>query len=61
MDINLILGALGLKGIAILLLGIFVVVFILKKLIKLAVIVAIIAFLVYYGLPLLHSAASSIH
>lgn len=60
-QVNVLMGALGIKGIILMLLGIFIVVFILKKLIKLAVMIAIIAFLIYYGMPLIQSAASGIH
>lgn len=51
-------AGLGLNGILILVFGIFVVVFILKKLFKLAITIAVIAALIYYGLPILQATMS---
>jgi len=50
-----IFAGLGLKGILIIGLGIAAVGFILKKLFKLAITLAIILVIVYYGLPILQS------
>ena len=50
-----ILAGLGLKEILIIGLGIVAVGFILKKLFKLAITIAIILALVYYGLPILQT------
>ena len=50
------LAGLGLQQILILGLGIVAVVFILKKLFKLAITIAVIIALVYYGLPILQNA-----
>lgn len=49
------LAGLGLQEILILGLGIVAVVFILKKLFKLAITIAVIIALVYYGLPILQT------
>ena len=48
-------AGLGLQEILILGLGIVAVVFILKKLFKLAITIAVIIVLVYYGLPILQN------
>jgi hypothetical protein len=48
-------AGLGLNEILVLVLGIVVIVFILKKLIKLAIIIAVIAAIVHFGLPLLQN------
>lgn len=48
-------AGLGLQEILILGLGIVVVGFVLKKLFKLAIIIAVIIALVYYGLPILQA------
>lgn len=58
---NLMIGAFGFKGIVFLVLGIFVVVFLLKKLFKLAILIALIAFLIHYGLPIIQSVTTGIH
>jgi len=52
------IAGLGLQEILIIGLGIVVVVFILKKLFKLAITIAIIIALVYYGLPILQTLIS---
>jgi len=52
------LATLGFNELLILVLGIFVVVFVLKKLFKLAITIAIIAGVIYFGLPLLQTAMS---
>lgn len=49
---------LGLNGILILVFGVFVVVFIFKKLFKLAITIAVIAALIHYGLPILQTSFS---
>ena len=49
------LAGLGLKEILVVVLGIFVVVFILKKLFKLALTIAVIIALVHFGLPILQT------
>ncbi len=51
-------AGLGLNGILVLVFGIFVVVFILKKLFKLAITIAVIAALIHFGLPILQNAIS---
>ncbi|OLN29084.1 hypothetical protein [Desulfosporosinus metallidurans] len=51
-------AGLGLKGILVVVLGIFVVVFILKKLFKLVLTIAVIIALVHFGLPFLQTAMS---
>ncbi|MFZ3101809.1 MAG: hypothetical protein WA131_07245 [Desulfitobacteriaceae bacterium] len=51
---------LGLNEILVLVFGIFVVVFIFKKLFKLAITIAVIAALIHYGLPLLQTAFSKL-
>lgn len=51
-----IFAGLGLNEIILLVFGFFVVVFILKKLIKLAITLAVIAALIHFGLPLLQNA-----
>ena len=54
------LTGLGFNDILILVIGIVVVVFILKKLVKLAITIALIAALIHYGLPVLQNALSKI-
>ena len=49
------LAGLGLKEILVVVLGIFVVIFILKKLFKLALTIAVIIALVHFGLPILQT------
>ena len=49
------LAGLGLKEILVVVLGIFAVVFILKKLFKLALTIAVIIALVHFGLPILQT------
>lgn len=51
-------AGLGLNEILVLVFGIFVVVFILKKLFKLAITIAVIAVLIHFGLPILQTAMS---
>ncbi len=53
-------AGLGLKEILVLVFGIVVVVFILKKLIKLAITIAVIAALIHFGLPILQTAISKL-
>lgn len=48
-----ILAGLGLNEILILILAVFFILFILKKLIKLAIIIAILAVIIHFGLPIL--------
>jgi len=48
-------AGLGLQGLLMLGLGILALGFVLKKLFKLAIIVAFVIFLVYYGLPMLQT------
>lgn len=52
------LATLGLNELLILVFGIFVVVFVLKKLFKLAITIAIIAGIIHFGLPILQTAMS---
>lgn len=49
------LAGLGLKEILVVVLGIFAVVFILKRLFKLALTIAVIIALVHFGLPILQT------
>ncbi|MHB1654612.1 MAG: hypothetical protein ACYCVD_19380 [Desulfitobacteriaceae bacterium] len=51
----LFIGAMGLKGILVLVLSILVIVFILKQLFKVAIILAIVAVLLHFGLPILNT------
>ena len=51
-------AGLGLNEILVLVFGIVAVVFILKKLFKLAITIAVIATLIHYGLPIIQNALS---
>jgi hypothetical protein len=53
--LTLFMGIMGLKGILVLVLSILVVVFILKQLFKIAIILAIVAVLLHFGLPILNT------
>lgn len=50
-----ILAGLSLKEIFVLILAVFFILFILKKLIKLAVVVAVLAALIHFGLPIIQN------
>ena len=52
---TLFMGAMGLERISVLILSILVVVFILKQLFKIAFILVIVAVLLHFGLPILHT------
>lgn len=51
-------AGLGLKGILVLVFGIFIVISIFKKLFKLAITIAVIAAFIHFGLPILQTAMS---
>ncbi len=53
-------AGLGLNEILIFVIGIVAIVFILKKLFKLAITIAVIAALIYFGLPVLQNAISKL-
>lgn len=53
--LTLFMGAMGLKGILVLVLSILVIVFILKQLFKVTLILAIVVLLFHFGLPILNT------